>query len=128
VQEPQWLGLGVASVLQPASLPALLLSLLQYQSPPTSQDPGCNINKTCKIILCMFVEKRNQHLGSKIHVLTLLVSNLAIRHYASGQVVLSATSSMSTPSSCVPILLQSPTFHCSNNKRWYLLITVFLPK
>ena len=75
VQELQWLGLDVASVLQPASLPAQLLFLLQCQSPPTSQDPGCNINKTCKISLCMFVDKRNHHVGSKIHVSTLLVSN-----------------------------------------------------
>jgi hypothetical protein len=75
VQELLWLGLDVASVLRPASLPAQLLFLLQCQSPPTSQDPGCNINKTCQISLCMFVDKRNQHLGSKIHVSTLLVSN-----------------------------------------------------
>jgi len=75
VQELQWLGLDVASVLRPASLPAQPLFLLQCQSPPTSQDPGCNINKTCKISLCMFVDKRNKHLGSKNHVSTLLVSN-----------------------------------------------------
>lgn len=148
VQELQWLGLGVASVLQTASLLAQLLFLLQCQSPPTSQDPGCNINKTCKISLCMFMDKRNQPLGSKIHVSTLLVSNpvsrlgaksvLSISHFSfmlylflnwpTSQVVLSATSSMSTPSRCVPIPLHSPTFHCSDNKKWHLLITVFLPK
>jgi hypothetical protein len=43
-------------------------------------------------------------------------------------VVLSATSSMSTPSSCVPIPLHSPTFQCSDNKRWHLSLTVVLRK
>jgi hypothetical protein len=47
-------------------------------------------------------------------------------NWPSGQGAISATSSMPTPSSCVPIPLHSPTFHCSDNERWQLLITVFL--